>query len=505
MPDEDAAVVECGACDRACATGLRCRFANGGADAPAWRDPESGCIHCHAPKDCAQADLRCEVLDASGRVLYRGPAAGAKAPGAGAGADHADAPAAAAAAAPPPPRLPWLDRLLPLWIAGAMVGGVLLGVFVPGVGAALGVADVAGVSLPIALGLWLMMWPVLTKVRYELLGRLLDSRAALRQLAASAALNWLLGPALMTGLAWAALPDLPELRRGVIMVGLARCIAMVLIWNQLALGDAEMCAVMVAFNSVLQIALYAPLAIFYLQVVSGGAAVHIGFWPVAKSVLMFLGVPLVAGVVLRFTLIAAAGRPWFEKSFMPWFEPCALIGLLYTIVAMFASQGKAIISQLGSVARVSVPMLAYFLLMFALSLAVAWAARMPYAYAATQAFTAASNNFELAIAVAVGTFGLQSAEALAATVGPLIEVPVLLALVHAALWAKARWWDARDAALAAAEGAARRGGGGGGDKKGERQAAAAIRGGGAPEPGAGATALPRDKGARAGARAGGDQ
>jgi ACR3 family arsenite transporter len=188
----------------------------------------------------------------------------------------------------------------------------------------------------------------------------------------------------MTGLAWLCLPDLPNFRAGVILVGLARCIAMVLLWNQLARGDAEMCAVMVAFNSVLQIVLYAPLSVFYLRVVSRGSGADVGFWPVAKSVLLFLGVPLVAGIVLRVLLIKTAGRKWFEGKFMPWFGPWALIGLLYTIVVMFASQGKAIVTQLGGVARVAVPMLVYFLLMYALSLVIAWYARMPYAYATTQ-------------------------------------------------------------------------------------------------------------------------
>ncbi|GBF99582.1 arsenite transporter [Raphidocelis subcapitata] len=365
-------------------------------------------------------------------------------------AEQGGAPAAAGGALARAAALSWLDRLLPLWIAAAMVAGILLGNFAPGVRDALAVAHIAGVSLPIALGLWVMMWPVLTKVRYELLTRLLSSRAAALNFATSAALNWLLGPALMTALAWACLPDLPPFRSGVILVGLARCIAMVLIWNDLAGGDAELCAVMVALNSVLQIVLYAPLSIFYLQVVSRGAGASVGFWPVAKSVLLFLGVPLVAGVLLRVAIITTAGRRWFEERFMPFFGPWALIGLLYTVIVLFASQGQAIVSQLGNVARVAVPMLVYFLLMFGTSLAVAWALRMPYSYAVTQAFTAASNNFELAIAVAVGTFGVSSSEALAATVGPLIEVPALLALVYVALWVKRRWWDARDAELAAA-------------------------------------------------------
>eukprot|EP00882_Tetradesmus_deserticola_P009676 GHRQ01010217.1.p1 GENE.GHRQ01010217.1~~GHRQ01010217.1.p1 ORF type:complete len:395 (+),score=129.49 GHRQ01010217.1:645-1829(+) len=335
--------------------------------------------------------------------------------------------------------LSWLDRLLPVWIVAAMVLGVLLGSLAPQVRSGLAVLHIGNVSLPIALGLWLMMWPVLTKVRYELLGTLLTSRGALKQFGVSFALNWVLGPALMTGLAWACLPDLPGFRNGVIMVGLARCIAMVLIWNEMARGSPELCAVMVAFNSVLQIVLYAPLSLFYLQVVSGGAAMHVGFWPVAKSVLLFLGVPLVAGIILRYGLIAVKSKDWLDKKFMPWFGPCALLGLLYTIVVMFASQN--ILSQIGNVARVAVPMLIYFMVMFFASFALSYWCKMSYEFSVTQAFTAASNNFELAIAVAVGVFGISSQEALAATVGPLIEVPVLLGLVYAALWFKGRVWD----------------------------------------------------------------
>lgn len=196
---------------------------------------------------------------------------------------------------------------------------------------------------------------------------------------------------------------------------------------------------MVAFNSVLQILLYAPLSLFYLQVVSGSTAVHIGFWPVAKSVLLFLGIPLVAGVLLRYGLIAIKSKDWLDRRFMPCFGPCALLGLLYTIVIMFASQD--IISQIGNVARVAVPMLVYFMMMFFASFAMSYWCKMSYEFSVTQAFTAASNNFELAIAVAIGVFGISSQEALAATVGPLIEVPVLLGLVYVALWFKDRVWD----------------------------------------------------------------
>lgn len=448
MAAADDVLVSCGPCDAAPEAGasLRCRVAAdaAGGDAAAVdaeaRVGAGGDVQCRVPKAFVRAGAVCIVTDAAGRRVGSGECKVLS--------------AAAAEGVEPAPKLPWLDRLLPAWILLAMTVGVLLGYFVPGIGESLAIAHIGDVSLPIALGLWIMMWPVLTKVRYELLHELLLHPSVLGHFSISFLLNWVLGPALMTGLAWACLPDLPGFRAGVIMVGLARCIAMVLIWNQLAGGNAEMCAVMVAFNSVLQIILYAPLSIFYLRIVSGGAAVNVGFWPVAKSVLLFLGVPLVAGVLLRIALVFTAGRRWFEDKFMPWFGPWALIGLLYTIIIMFASQGKEIINQLGNVARVSVPMLVYFLAMFALSLVIAWYSRMTYAYAATQAFTASSNNFELAIAVAIGTFGLRSSEALAATVGPLIEVPVLMALVYVALWVERRWWGARDEELAAA-GAAR--------------------------------------------------
>lgn len=345
----------------------------------------------------------------------------------------------------PPAKLSLVDKLLPVFIILAMVVGVLLGVYVPGVSSALGGANtphVADVSVPIAIGLWLMMLPVLTKVRYELLGVLLKERQVAKELLISTFLNWILGPALMTGLAWACLPDLPGYRAGVIMVGLARCIAMVLIWNQLADGDPEVCAVTVALNSILQIILYAPLAMLYLgpNYLAGAS----GFWLVAKSVLIFLGIPLVLGVILRYAIMFTAGKKWLNEKFLPVFGPVALIALIYTVIVLFAAQGPQIVSQIGPVARTAVPMLLYFSIMWSLAFGVAWYSHAPYAYAVTQSFTASSNNFELAIAVAVGTFGYQSEQALAATVGPLIEVPVLLALVYVARWARVKWYEERD-------------------------------------------------------------
>lgn len=335
-----------------------------------------------------------------------------------------------------------LDRLLPFWIIGAMILGVVLGYFTD-IGTVLDVVQVDTVSLPIAIGLWLMMWPVLCKVRYELLWKLLREKGVWQQMVTSLALNWLVGPLLMTGLAWATLPDLPGYRAGVIMVGLARCIAMVLIWNQLARGNPEYCAVLVAVNSVMQIVLYAPLALFYLQVVSrqflgNGQTLHIGFWQVCRSVLIFLGAPLVAGIVTRYSVIALFGKECFDK-FMVYFGPVALLALIYTVIVLFGLQGHRVISEIGDVFRVAVPMLLYFSIMWTGTVLIAWRAGYTYDKAVTQAFTASSNNFELAIAIAVGTFGIDSQEALAATVGPLIEVPVLLALVYVALWLKKKF------------------------------------------------------------------
>lgn len=252
-------------------------------------------------------------------------------------------------------------------------------------------------------------------------------------------LNWLIGPALMTGLAWATLPDLPDYRTGVILVGIARCIAMVLIWNELAKGDSQLCAVIVAVNSVLQIILFTPVSLFYLKVVSGSESdIDVSAWTVAKSVLLFLGVPLGAGLLTRVILRRGAGSRWYDTKFLPFIGPFALLGLLYTIFVMFAIQAHEIVDNIGHVARVVVPMLLYFSITFTSSLLITRHLKLPYPEIVTQSFTAASNNFELAIAVAIGAFGIDSHEALAATIGPLIEVPVLLMLVYVTLYFK-KW------------------------------------------------------------------
>ncbi|CAI5488671.1 unnamed protein product [Closterium sp. Naga37s-1] len=327
-----------------------------------------------------------------------------------------------------------LDRFLAVWILLAMIIGVLLGYYVPAISDAWETVSVANVSLPIAIGLWWMMYPVLCKVRFELLPKLSRSWGLLFHIGISLVINWVLAPLLMTGLAWATLPDQAGLRTGIILVGIARCIAMVLIWNHLAGGNAEFCAILVAVNSILQVIFYSPLAIFYIDVVSHGGSVDVSFWTVAKSVLIFLGVPLLAAVITRFTLRGLVGAKWYDEKFLPWFGPTALIGLLFTIFVMFSLQGQNIGNNIGKVARVAVPLLIYFGIVFFSVMALCWRLGFAYCDAVTQSFTAGSNNFELAIAVAVASYGIGSDEALAAVVGPLIEVPVLIGLVYVTLW-----------------------------------------------------------------------
>ncbi|HEU4975975.1 MAG TPA: ACR3 family arsenite efflux transporter [Baekduia sp.] len=337
-------------------------------------------------------------------------------------------------------RLSTLDRFLPLWIALAMGAGLALGALIPGLDDALDQLRVGTVSLPIALGLLLMMYPVLAKVRYEELGHL---RAEKRMMGASLVLNWVVGPLLMFGLAWLFLSGHPEYRTGLIIVGLARCIAMVLIWSELACADDEATALLVAINSLFQIVAYSLLGWLYLTGLPSLLGLDtqgfdVSLWEVARTVLIFLGIPLAAGFVTRREGIRRRGRQWYEQEFLPRIGPLALYGLLFTIVMLFAIQGDAITSQPVDVALIAVPLLIYFLVMFGTSFAVGKGLGLDYPKTATLAFTAASNNFELAIAVAVGVFGATSGEALAGVVGPLIEVPVLVALVYVALWAGPR-------------------------------------------------------------------
>jgi ACR3 family arsenite transporter len=323
-----------------------------------------------------------------------------------------------------------------------MALGLGLGYFAPGVKNVFNALSIGTVSLPIAIGLLWMMYPVLAKVKYEELGKI---TGALRQFGVSLTLNWLIGPAIMFALAWLFLPDLPGYRTGLILTGLARCIAMVLIWNMLAGGDSEYCAVLVALNSVFQIVMYSPLAYFYLRIVPGwfggaGTAVDISMWDIARSVLIFLGLPLAAGILTRFTLLKRKGAEWYDTRFIPRLGPTALVGLLFTIVVMFSLQGDKILAQPLDVLRVALPLVVYFALMFAVSFALSVGLKFSYEMAATQSFTAASNNFELAIAVAIGTFTIASPEALATVIGPLIEVPVLVGLVYVALWIRGKFY-----------------------------------------------------------------
>ena len=355
---------------------------------------------------------------------------------------HQDAPPALAR------RLSTLDRFLPLWIFAAMGAGVLLGRIFPGLGASLDRVQLAGVSVPIGVGLLWMMYPVLAKVRYESIGRHVANR---KLLGTSLAFNWVLGPVVMFALAWLLLPDLPHYRNGLIMIGLARCIAMVLIWNSLACGSGELAAVLVALNSVFQILTYSLLGYFFLAVVPGWfgadtAALHVSMGAIAKSVLIFLGIPLLAGYFTRRLLVARRGDTWYDGTFIPRIGPTALIGLLYTIVLMFAMQGDRIVRLPLDVVRIAIPLAVYFAVMFGLAFALSVKLGFGYEETAALSFTAAGNNFELAIAVAVATFGIGSGEALAAVVGPLIEVPALIGLVYVSLWARGRFFSQEAAA-----------------------------------------------------------
>lgn len=332
----------------------------------------------------------------------------------------------------PVERMSFLDRFLPVWIMLAMAAGLALGRAVPGLSGALERLEVGGISLPIALGLLVMMYPPLAKVRYDKTREIATDK---RLMTVSIILNWIVGPAFMFALAWIFLPNEPELRTGLIIVGLARCIAMVLVWSDLACADREATAVLVAINSVFQVLMFGVLGWFYLQVLPSWlgletTSVEFSFWAIVSSVLVFLGIPLLAGLLSRIIGERTKGRDWYENTFLPRISPLALVGLLYTIVLLFSLQGDQILSRPLTVATVALPLLCYFVGMFAVALVVAKLSGMDYAQSASVAFTAAGNNFELAIAVAIGTFGATSAQALAGTIGPLIEIPILVGLVY---------------------------------------------------------------------------
>jgi len=345
--------------------------------------------------------------------------------------------------APVAARLAFLDRFLPVWILSAMGIGLGLGRAVPDLGHDLSAVQVtSGTSLPIFVGLLVMMYPVLAKVRYGHLGSVTRDR---RLLVSSLVLNWLVGPAVMFALAWLFLAHEPAYRTGIIVVGLARCIAMVLIWNDLSGGDREAAAVLVALNSFFQVLAFTLLGYFYLEVLPGWlglstVGLQVSMASIARTVGIFLGVPLVAGFLTRLFGERVQGRQWYEKDLLPRLGPFALYGLLYTVVILFALQGRTITSEPGNVARIALPLLGYFAVMWCGSFLLGRALGLPYERNATLAFTAAGNNFELAIAVAIGVFGVTSGEALAGVVGPLIEVPVLVSLVYVALWARRRFY-----------------------------------------------------------------